>query len=34
MAGWAIRGTMIVAGGVLYFLSSTDEQEKEATEAE
>ena len=34
MAGWAIRGTMIVAGGVLYFLSSTDEPEKEATEAE
>ena len=34
MAGWAIRGSMIVAGGALYFLSPTGEQEEEAPEAE
>ena len=34
MAGWAIRGTMIVAGGALYFLSSTSEPKEEAAEAE
>ena len=34
MAGWAIRGSMIVAGGALYFLSPTDEQEKEPAEVE
>lgn len=32
--GWAIRGAMIVAGGALYFLSSGEGQEEEASEAE
>jgi hypothetical protein len=34
MAGWAIRGTMIIAGGALYFLYPTGEQKEKTAEAE
>ena len=32
--GWAIRGGMIAAGVVLFFLSPHEEQDEEAAEAE